>query len=78
MIAVLKISPDLVEFTDFFIIEDLANFDQMAKDNYGIQDASERVDRFSNLIVRWRNFLATIDAHDVEAVNKLYKTGIWD
>ena len=67
-----------MELTDLFILEDLANFDQMAKDNYGIQDASERVDRFSNLIVRWRNFLATIDAHDGEAVNKLYKTGIWD
>ena len=67
-----------MELTDLFILEDLANFDQMAKDNYGIQDASERVDLFSNLIVRWRNFLATIDAHDVEAVNKLYKTGIWD
>ena len=67
-----------MELTDLFIFEDLANFDQMAKDNYGIQDASERVDRFSNLIVRWRNFLVTINAHDVEAVNKLYKTGIWD
>ena len=67
-----------MELTNFFILEDLANFDQMAKDNYGIQDASERVDRFSNLIVCWRNFLVTINAHDVEAVNKLYKTGIWD
>ena len=50
----------------------------MAKDNYGIQDASERAYRFSNLIVRWRNLFATIDAHDVEAVTKLYKTGLWD
>ena len=67
-----------MELTDFFILEDLANFDHMAKDNYGIQDASERAYRFSNLIVRWRNLLATIDAHDVEAVTKLYKTGLWD
>ena len=67
-----------MELTDFFILEDLANFDHMAKDNYGIQDVSERVDRFSNLIVHWRNLFATIDAHDVEAVNKLYEIGIWD
>ena len=65
-----------MELTDLFILEDLANFDQMAKNNYGIQDTSERVDRFSNLIMRWRNLLATIDAHDVEAATKLYKTGI--
>ena len=67
-----------MELTDFFILEDLANFDHMAKDNYGIQDVSERVDRFSNLIVRWRNLFATIGGHDVEAVTKLYKTGLWD
>ena len=67
-----------MELTDLFILEGLANFDQMAKNNYGIQDPSERVDRFSNLIVRWRNLLATIDTHDVEAVTELYKTEIWD
>ena len=77
-IEVLDPSPELVALTERFILEDLANFDQMAKDNYGIQDAPERVDRFRNLIMRWRNLLATIDAHDVEAVTRLYKTEIWD
>ena len=77
-IEVLDPSPELVALTERFILEDLANFDQMAKDNYGIQDAPERIDRFRNLIVRWRDLLATIDANDVEAVTILYKTEIWD
>ena len=77
-IEVLDPSPELVALTDRFILEDLANFDQMAKDNYGIQDAPQRVDRFRSLIMRWRELLATIDANDVEAVTTLYKTEIWD
>ena len=71
-------SPELVALTDRFILEDLANFDQMAKDNYGIQDAPQRVERFRGLIIRWRELLSAIDANDVEAVTKLYKTEIWD
>ncbi len=77
-IEVLDPSPELVALTDRFILEDLANFDQMAKDNYGIQDAPQRVERFRSLIMRWRELLATIDANDVEAVTTLYKTEIWD
>ena len=77
-IQVLEPSPELVALTDRFILEDLANFDQMAKDNYGIQDAPQRVERFRGLIIRWRELLSAIDANDVEAVTKLYKTEIWD
>ena len=77
-IQVLEPSPELVALTDRFILEDLANFDQMAKDNYGIQDAPQRVERFRGLIIRWRGLLSAIDANDVEAVTTLYKTEIWD
>ncbi len=77
-IQVLEPSPELVALTEEFIAVDMANFDQMAKDNYGIQDAPQRVARFQGLIDKWRGLLATIDATDVEAVTALYKAEIWD
>lgn len=77
-IEVLDPSPEMVKLTDEFIAHDMANFDQMAKDNYGIQDAPARVERFQGLIDKWRDLLSTIDATDVAAVTALYKAEIWD
>ncbi len=77
-IQVLEPSPELVALTQEFIAVDMANFNQMAKDNYGIQDAPARVARFQGLIDKWRGLLATIDATDVDAVTALYKAEIWD
>ena len=77
-IQVIAPTPELVALTEQFIAEDMANFDQMAKDNYGIQDAPARVARFQGLIDKWRGLLETIDATDVEAVTALYKAEIWD
>jgi TRAP-type C4-dicarboxylate transport system substrate-binding protein len=77
-IQVLEPAPELVAITEQFIAEDMANFDQMAKDNYGIQDAPARVARFQGLIDKWRGLLATIDATDIAAVTELYKAEIWN
>lgn len=77
-IQVVEPTPELVALTEQFIAEDMANFDQMAKDNYGIQDAPARVARFQGMIDKWRDLLSTIDATDVAAVTALYKAEIWD
>ena len=77
-IQVLEPSPELVALTERFVAEDMANYDQMAKDNYGIQDAPARVARFKGLIEKWRGLVASIDATDAAAVTALYKAEIWD
>ncbi len=77
-IQVLDPSPGLVHITEEFIREDLAKFDQMARKNYGILDAPNRVARFQSLIEKWRSLLGTIDNTDVDAVTALYKSEIWD
>lgn len=77
-IEVLEPSPEMVEMTRKFVDEDMANMDQMAKDNYNIQDAAARIERFKGLIEKWRGLLAGIDKTDVAAVTALYKREIWD
>lgn len=77
-IEVIEPSPELVAATKKFIEEDMANMDQMAKDNYSIQDAPARIARFEGLIEKWRGLLGEIDATDIEAVTALYKKEIWD
>lgn len=77
-IKVIEPSPELVTLTEQFIAEDMANMDQMAKDNYGITDAPARIARFKGLIEKWRGLLNTIDMTDIDAVTALYKAEIWD
>lgn len=77
-IEVLDPSPELVAATEEFVEQDMANMEQMALDNYGIEDAGERIERFEGLIDKWRELLADVDTTDVEAVTQLYKQEIWD
>lgn len=77
-IEVLEPSPELVALTAEFVAQDMTNMDQMAKDNYGIQDAPARIERFRGLIEKWRGLIANVDATDVAAVTEVYKREIWD
>ena len=77
-IEVLEPSAELVALTAKFVEEDMANMDQMAKDNYGIQDASARIERFRGLIAKWRDLLAGVDKTDTAAVTALFRSEIWD
>jgi hypothetical protein len=52
--------------------------EQMALENYGIEDAGKRIDTFQGLIEKWRGLIAEVDKADVEAVTALYKREIWD
>ena len=77
-IEVLEPSPEMVAITKKFVDEDMANMDQMAKDNYNIQDAAARIERFKGLIEKWRGLVDSIDKTDVAAVTALFKREIWD
>lgn len=77
-IEVLEPSPEMVELTAEFVEQDMADMDRMAKDNYGIEDAPARIERFRGLIAKWRDLLADVDPTDVAAVTALYKSEIWD
>ena len=77
-IEVLEPSPELVAATAAFVELDMANMEQMARDNYRIDDAAERIEKFRGLIEKWRGLLADVDYADVDAVTELFKTEIWD
>lgn len=77
-IEVLAPSEELVALTAEFVAQDMADMDRMARDNYGIEDAGARIERFRGLIAKWRDLLADVDTTDVAAVTALYKTEIWD
>ncbi|WP_420394731.1 C4-dicarboxylate TRAP transporter substrate-binding protein [Acuticoccus sp.] len=77
-IEVVEPSPELVALTERFIEDDLAKMDEMARENYGIEDAPARIERFQGLVDRWKSLTSEIDDSDPEAVATLYKREVFD
>lgn len=67
-------SDELVQATEEFRDAELETIIRINRETYGIEDAAERTQRFTDLVARWEELVAGIDATDTEAVAQLY----WD
>lgn len=76
-IKVVEPSPELTAKTREFVEQDLKGIAELAAERYGIDDAQARIDRYRELVKKWKTLLGGIDASDWKQVAELYKKEIY-
>lgn len=69
--------PEMVEKSNAAIEEDLANIATIAKETHGIENAEEKIERFSELVEKWEGLLPMDRDWTQEEVAEVYRSEIF-
>jgi TRAP-type C4-dicarboxylate transport system substrate-binding protein len=69
---------DLMAAHESFVAADREALVELAKEKYGVDDAQRYIDTYMELVAKWTDLLATVDTNDVDAVQALIMSEIYD
>ncbi|AJE49171.1 C4-dicarboxylate TRAP transporter substrate-binding protein [Celeribacter indicus] len=74
-IEIIEAGPELTEATEAFVAEDTAVIAELFTDNYGVENAGEKVATIRALVEKWKGL--TRDVRDVETLAQIYEEEIF-
>lgn len=74
-IEIIEAGPELTEATEAFVADDTAVIAELFTENYGVENAAEKVAKVSALVEKWKGL--TRDVKDVDTLAKLYEDEIF-
>ena len=76
-IGVVKPADDLLAATEAFVAEDIVNAASVAQSRNGIENPTEKLDRFKALITKWQA-IAQANAHDPAKMARAVEQEVWE